>query len=174
MNSWELLETQRVFDGWVKVERRAYRVPDGRVIEWDVVEGPRTVAVVSRTVDGDFILVRQFRPGPQQVLDEIPGGYVTAGEDILDAARRELREETGYQPEAVRLLGTTWLGASIAVHRHIVLAEGCALTATPSPDEDEFTEVVTVDLATFRRHVRSGLLTDQDAGYRALDELGLL
>jgi ADP-ribose pyrophosphatase len=170
---WTIEQRQRVFDGYLQIEQRTYRMPDGRTSDWDIIEGSRTVAVVTRSTDGSFIIVRQFRAGPNRVLGEVPGGYVDEGEEVLAAAARELREETGYLPGSMTHLARTWLSARAEVERHIVLAEGCTIDGEPTPDRDEITEVVLLDPAAFAAHVRTGDLTDMDAGLLALSHLGL-
>jgi ADP-ribose pyrophosphatase len=174
MEPWKIEQQQRVFDGYVKIEHRRYRMPDGRVSDWDVIEGSRTVAAVARTTDGSFIVVRQFRVGPNRVLGEVPGGYVDHGEDVLEAAARELREETGYVAGSMTILARTWLSARAEVERFIVFADHCTIAGAPTPDRDEITEVVLLDPEDFAAHIRTGEMTDMDAGLLALDHLGLL
>lgn len=120
---------------------------------------------------GDIVLTKQFRPGPGKVLHELPGGLVDERENVLDAAGRELREETGYVADEMVLVGQTWL-ASYATHlRHAVLATGCRLAFEQRLDEDEFCEVVTVPMTHFVTQLRSGELTDADMAWMCLDRL---
>ena len=124
---WELKGTRSGSAGFLKVETRSYRMPDGQVASWDVLLGGRTVALVAITEDGQVLLARQYRPGPGRVLLELPGGKVDDGEDVLAAASRELLEETGYSAGEMQLAGQTWLAAFAAHERYAVIAKGCRL-----------------------------------------------
>ena len=131
------------------------------------------MATVAITERGDVVLARQFRPGPGAVLDELPGGGVHDDEDVLDAAARELLEETGYAGD-VELAGTSWLASAARTQRFVAVVRNAEKIASPQLDDGEFCEVVLVTLAEFRAHLRSGQLTDVDLGYLGLDHLGLL
>lgn len=174
MTGWELVDEAPAYSGWVTVVRRTFRTPDGQQSEWDVIQGSRTVAVVARTVGGDFLTVRQFRTGPMVQLDELPGGYVRADEDPLHAAERELRDETGYEAAVSSIIGASWMAANAAVRRFFVLAEGCVKVGEPQFGRNESGEVCIVAPEDFVALARSGDLTDQGAALRVLDHVGLL
>jgi len=173
---WVLKDTRTGPSSYLSVSTRSYVMPDGNVADWDILEGGRTVALVAITEDSEVILVRMFRPGPAQVMLEMPGGNVEPDEDIETAARRELREETGYVPGSINVVGQTWL-ASYATHqRFAVLATGCY---RPPPDgrssvrEDrlEFAATTLVSVADFRSHVAAGKLTDTDLAFMCLNHI---
>lgn len=63
------------------------------------------VTIVAVTQQGQFVLVRQFRPAVEQITLELPAGTVDAGETPEQSAKRELEEETGYRAESLELLG---------------------------------------------------------------------
>jgi ADP-ribose pyrophosphatase len=170
---WELIGTRPGSCGWVNVTTATFRMPDGAEADWDLVEGPDIVAMVATTGDGDVILVRQFRHGPAQVLSELPGGIVDLGETPLEAAERELLEETGYAGTAT-IVGSVWRSGAETRRQWVALVTGCRRVAEPEPGPVEFIEVELMGTARFRDHVRSGQLTDTGAAYRALDQLGLL
>ena len=130
--------------------------------------------MVAITPGGEVVLARQYRPGPDTMLDEIPGGAVEAGEDVAAAARRELLEETGY---AGHRRGDRAKPGCRARRGPAASPRSCGTptrVSAPQNQAGEFCEVTLVSLAQFREHLRSGQLTDVDLGYLALDHAGLL
>ncbi|WP_241826757.1 NUDIX hydrolase [Streptomyces graminilatus] len=171
---WTLQSERPEPAGWLKVSCRTYVQPDGKESDWDILQGPRTVAVVALTEDGQGVLVRQFRPGPGKVLAELPGGLVSGGEEVEAAAARELLEETGYEAGTVEVVMKTYL-ASYATHvRHAVLARNCRKVTEPKPDAEEFVEPVTMPLDDYVAHLLGGQYTDADMGLAGLVAAGLL
>ncbi|MFC5187470.1 NUDIX hydrolase [Actinomadura harenae] len=160
--------------GFLKVCSRVYRYPDGREEPWDILLGGSTVAVLALTEDEQVVLARQYRPGPDAVLLEMPGGNVTGAEDVLGAALRELREETGYEAESAAVVMQTWL-ASYATHRrHAVVARDCRWVGEQRLDDAEFIEPVLMPIGEFIAHALGGQLTDTDMALACLVAAGYL
>jgi ADP-ribose pyrophosphatase len=173
VDAWTLLHTNNGSAGYLPVVHRRYALPDGTEAVWDIFGEAASVAILAITDNDKVVLARQFRPGPGRVLDELPGGYVHPGEDVIVAAGRELLEETGYTGQ-LELAGSSWLASSAVTRRHVVVARNAKRVAGPSPEPGEFVEVVLMTLCEFRNHLRAGDLTDVDLGYLALDHLGRL
>src|SRR5881296_1537349 len=86
-------------DGYRPILGRSYVLPDGVEREFEIKLEADTAVVLAVTDASEVVLVREFRPGVEELLLELPGGGVDTGEDPLEAARRELLEETGYAAE---------------------------------------------------------------------------
>ncbi|MBI2485266.1 NUDIX hydrolase [Candidatus Uhrbacteria bacterium] len=170
MKPWELVSKKLVYDGYRKIERRTYRCDDDREIDIDVKLEGNTVCSLPITEDGHAVLAAQFRPGPGSILRELPGGGMNVGEEPLQAMRRELLEETGYEGDLV-LVGSTWDCAYSTCRRYHFLATHCRKVTEPHTDEDEKIDVILMPVDEFRNHLATGDLTDTTTGLLALAAL---
>lgn len=161
------------YTGFVRIVHRTLRLPDGRETVWDMLDAPATVAVLPLTAAGEVVLVRQFRAGPMQRVLSLPGGLVDEGEDVLLAASRELREETGYAAGRLERGPSTHPNYRTRPS-HTVVAHDCVPAHDQELDEYEDCEVVVVTLAELRRLLSRGELSATEQTYLALDHLGLL
>lgn len=95
---WRIKEsTYLIKRPWLTARRDMVELPDGRIIpEFYVIESLDFVNVIAITRDGQFIIEKQYRHGKQCMSYELPGGVKEKGEEPLEAAKRELMEETGY------------------------------------------------------------------------------
>lgn len=95
---WTVLETEYLIRRpWLTARRDVARLPDGRINhEYYVLEYPDWVNIIAITTEGLFVLERQYRHGLGNTCYELPCGVIEAGETPLEAAKRELLEETGY------------------------------------------------------------------------------
>lgn len=170
---WIKLKEEPLVNGRRKLLRRTFRLPDGRVDDFDIKHEPQVVCILALTTDQQVVLARQFRPGPEQILLELPGGGIEPGETPQQAITRELLEETGYTGQ-VNYIGASLDCAYTTLVRHNFVATGCYKLQEPQSGMGEFTEAVTIPLTDFRQHLRQGQLTDIETGYLGLDYLDLL
>lgn len=96
--TWKVLDSEyQIKRPWLTARRDHLLLPDGREIpEYYVLEYPDWVNVIAITKDGYFVMERQYRHALGCTCYELPCGVMEEGETPLDAAQRELEEETGY------------------------------------------------------------------------------
>jgi ADP-ribose pyrophosphatase len=113
-----LLDTSRF-----RVVRQSWRLPDGTVHMRETVVHPGAVVILP-LVDADRIcLIRNYRVAVDEELIELPAGTIDRGEDPLETARRELREETGYSAGSLEKLHDFWVSPGILNERmHLFVA----------------------------------------------------
>ena len=148
--------TGRIFN----VNRLQVKLPDGREAVRDVVRHPGAVAIVALTDEGRICLVRQYRTALGRVTVEIPAGKLDPGEDPLECAGRELREETGMVAEKMAFLTTIASSDGFCDELiHIYMATGLSF-AESSPDADEFINVDLVEVGELVDAVLDGRIED--------------
>jgi ADP-ribose pyrophosphatase len=159
--SWKLIKTEsgpdlhlfRVKYNWMKNPR------NGREMRTVVLESSDWVNVVAVTMDRKIVTVSQYRFGIGDVTVEIPGGLVNPGEESLDAAKRELMEETGYTSSEWKYLGS--VQPNPAFHNnlcHFWLATSAIKTEMTALDDGEDIAVSLLSLEDVRSAIREGRL----------------
>ncbi len=126
-----------------------------------VLEAPEWVNVLPITEDEKVVLVEQFRYGIEQPTLEIPGGMVDSGEAPLEAIRRELAEETGYESEQWESLGKVSANPAIMTnYTHLYWAQNCVFTGFREAESDihERIKVHALPLEDFLSMVEEGTI----------------
>lgn len=144
-----------------RVRRDRARSPrTGREHDVTILEAPNWVNVIALTAEGQAVLVRQFRHGTGTATLEIPGGAVDPGDrSPLAAARRELREETGYVARRWRQIGVVDPNPAIQTNScWTFLAEGAHLVGEADPDPGEELDVVLVPARSLAGLARRGVI----------------
>lgn len=159
--AWERVSSERLGDyEMFRVRRDRARSPrDGTVQEFNIAEAPDGVTLVALTPDRELVLVEQFRHPHRRVTLETPSGIVDEGEPPVEAAVRELREETGYEGRSAELIGTLDLNPSWQTTRvHVVAVRDAVRSAPRDNDEGEDTRVRLVPWDQVLDRVRGGEL----------------
>jgi ADP-ribose pyrophosphatase len=149
MEMMKTLTRETVFnmEPFLKVELHTVQLPNGKVIEnWSWLVTPDFVNVVAITEDQDYLCFRQVKYGVQGTSLAPVGGYIEPGEDPLNAAKRELLEEMGYQARRWEKLGQFVVDANRGSGTaHFFLARGAYKVA--EPDSDDLEEQVLLKLS---------------------------
>jgi ADP-ribose pyrophosphatase len=142
------------------VEKVDLVFPDGRKRSYDLVDIQNAVTILPIDDQGDIYLVKQYRIGAEKLLLELPAGKVEAGEDPLETARREVREETGMAAREMIPLGNFYMTPGYAnEYMFTFLARG--LEHDPlTPDADEFLNLVRLPIKEVFRMVENKEIED--------------
>jgi 8-oxo-dGTP pyrophosphatase MutT (NUDIX family) len=177
---WHRRATRLLVDSpHLRLRSDELELPDGTIIpDYYVRESDGFVVIFALTEDERVVLVRQYRYGSDEIHLELPAGTIDAGEDPLNCARRELREETGYDAAAWEFVGLYYAEPVRSNSKaYVFLARGAHKAREPALDPTEVIQVEEASLVGLRAMLQDGRI---DAGhavaaaYRVLDRLGKL
>ena len=131
-----------------------------RAHDFYILESEDWVNVIPITLNKEVVLIRQYRHGTREVALEIPGGIVEPGDTPERAARRELKEETGYESSEMILLGHVHPNPAFLNNRcSTFLARDVSLKGFQDQDDKEDIEVLIRPLDEIPRLIREGEIT---------------
>lgn len=179
--TWEEVKTEHIIqDEWMDFRRSSYRLPDGTVFGPYYSYSRRDYVVIAASdEDGRFLCVRQFRQGIREITTEFPAGGIeraggkeyrtrgdafgaakedaSASENALEAAKRELLEETGYVSDDWTHLLTVPSNATIADnYAYLFKAENCRKAGGQKLDGTEFLVVEKYTAEEIEEMIHSG------------------
>ena len=159
LKPWETLSTQRlietpIFD--VGKHGRKHPVHETEADFW-WVSPPDWVNILAITPEGGIVLVRQYRHGTDEITLEIPGGAMDPGENVIEAAARELREETGYTCDTWEVVGRIDVNPAFMTNRcTTLLGSNARLTDETDFDEHEELTIEVYPIDSFFEMIDSG------------------
>ncbi len=173
---WKEVKVDHVIqDAWIDFRRCDYKLPNGEVIGPVYNYSKHSFAVIVATdINGNFICVRQYRHGIDEITTEFPAGgveyrekssvpYITSEniiateEEAFKTAKRELMEETGYVSDNWTHLYTVPANATLSNSRvHIYAATNCRKVTGQELDETEFLYVKVLDKEELLRRINGG------------------
>jgi ADP-ribose pyrophosphatase len=154
------LSSKSIFQGKViSLQVDTVRLPNGNTATREIIKHPGAVAVLA-LVDDRMLVVEQFRKPLERMQIEIPAGKLDAGENPLDAAKRELEEETSYSCDTMKLLCSFYTSPGFAdeiIHLYVAdqLTQGDAHL-----DEDEFLDCESITLEQAQQYIREQRISD--------------
>ena len=171
--AWEEIRTEHIVqDEWIDFRRSAFRFPDGSEFEPYYSYSRRDyVVIVASDEEGKYLCVRQYRQGIREVTTEFPAGGIerrdgkeyggrkdpAVAEEALLAAKRELKEETGYVSDEWKHLITVPSNATIADnYGHIFVARNCRRIGGQELDDTEFLNVKRLTASEIEELITAG------------------
>lgn len=153
---WKILESSYPLPD-VRID--LCELPTGQMIKPLVLEYEPEVTILAMTKEQDVVLVKEYRHGVQRVILQLPGGSIDKGEKPLDAAKRELLEETGYQSDHFIKIGLVNPNpANYANTMHAFLVLDVEQTPDRPLEEADRIEVVLTPLSAVVEMAKQGKL----------------
>ncbi len=158
--TWDTLSSRTILDlsPWFSVIRDSIRLPSGRTVDdFYRIEAPDYVLVSAQNLEGNVLFERQFKQCLGRVILTSPAGGVEPGETPLEAARRELMEETGYSAKTWKYLGGFMVDGTRGICRaHMLLATGIEKSGEARQDEMEQCEIIFLGRGQINEAIRKG------------------
>ena len=154
------LSRESIYKGKIiSLDVEQIRLPNGGQATREIVRHPGAVCVIA-ILDGKLLVVDQYRKALGKTIMEIPAGKLEPGEDPMEAAMRELEEETGYSCGSLRKLSSFYTAPGFCDELiHLYLAEDLH-EGEAHPDEDEFLDVLTLTPEEAERYMAEGRIQD--------------
>ena len=123
----------------------AVEVPNKGYQKREIIEHKGAVAVVAITDDNKVVLVKQYRKAIEKELYELPAGKIEIGETPLECAMRELKEETGYSVDSLKLIHKYYTTPGFSNQLVFIYLAKNLIPGESHLQEDEFLEVYEID-----------------------------
>lgn len=153
---WEKLSSKYlVKEQWATLRVDTCRMPNGTLIDdYYVLEYPGWVNAIALTESNEVVLIRQYRHGAEEIILELPGGCIDAGESPEEAIKRELLEETGYEFETIEFICKLYANPSTSGNiTTSYIAKGGKKVQEQHLDGREEIEVLTFSISEFKKLV---------------------
>ena len=155
------ISSKTVFEGRIlNVDVLEVELPDGRTSTREIIRHGVAVAVIAQRRDGEFVFIRQFRKAMERVCFEVMAGNVDPGEASKTAAVRELKEETGYEPDAIRFLSSIYPSMGYCDERIDIFYAEVHEPGETDFDPDEEIETVLLTEEKMGNLIRAGEVQD--------------
>jgi len=157
---WRTLATEQILDlpPWFSVLKDTVRLPSGRTVDdYYRIQAPDYVLVAARREDGAILMERHYKQCLGRVILTSPAGGVDEGETPIEAAKRELLEETGFVARSWRSLGSFMVDGTRGIcSAHLFCAEGISWQAPPVTDDMEEFELLFLSPGEIRAALGGG------------------
>ncbi len=162
---WKVISSAEALDEkWFPVRKDTVQLPSGKIVaDYFVWESPDIATAVPVTKEGKFVLVRQYRHGTGKVMLQFPAGGINKNEEPIEAAKREMLEETGYTSDRISPLSVVSVyPTKLTGLSYLFFAQNAHYIGGELNNENEATEVVLVTLDELEKMVTNNQLQVAD------------
>jgi len=166
MKPWKILHSKNLIKNkWLNLSEHKLQRSDGKIVEqYYKISKQDYVVIIAVDKNKNIIMERQYRLGADNILLELPAGFIEKDEKPIDAAIRELKEETGYVGKNPKYLGYFYPSAGfLEMKGHIVLLETNKQTESLNLDATEEIEIVKYPFEKVLKMVKNNEINDVSA-----------
>jgi len=159
---WETIDERTAYscEGF-DIINETVELPDGTETEFDYLSESESAVILPFSTDGDVVVIDEWRHAVKRYNRGLPAGSLEPGEDRTEGARRELREETGYEADEMEYLGGFEPANGFSdAYFHYFVAHGCEQVSDQSLDTDETIDVSTAAFEDLVDAIKAGDLED--------------
>jgi ADP-ribose pyrophosphatase len=157
----KVVQSSIIFDSFVKVREDLLNLNGNSYSYYTLMTKAPAVIILATTKDNEMIFIEEYRHPIGTTLLSCPGGYLDEGEEPLEAAKRELLEETGYAAQQFVLMGSAYPYAGISDQKlYYVWAQNAYKKAEPTPEPSESMSVLSVTDQQLHEWINAGKNVD--------------
>lgn len=147
MDKYEELEKKEIFKNeHIQVYSKKLKLPNEKIVNWTFTGKKDAVGIVAVFEDNSILLVKQYRPAVKMTTLEIPAGLLEEGEAPIEAALRELEEETGYKAQKIEKICEYYMSPAISEGKFFLFYAEELIKTAQHLDEEEFIDIVKLNL----------------------------
>jgi 8-oxo-dGTP pyrophosphatase MutT (NUDIX family) len=166
LKKWELLQEEEISPSeWFPLFRHTVKLPNGQIVDDYYVSDLGDVAMILPiTTDGQIIVIKEYKHGADDFIWLFPAGRVGPQQEPLIAAKKELKEETGYEAAGWQLLGQVYPAPSKnKTQVNCFLATDCELTSNQDLEKTEAIQVHKISWTQWEQMVEQNKANDSNA-----------
>jgi len=159
--SWKTLLSEEVFSSpWMSMYHNQFELPDGKKGNYFYLHTNGSALTIPIMEDGKILMIRQYRYLTDELSIEFPCGGIKNGQSVIEAARAELIEETGYDAKKIKKVGQFIPYNGLSDEMCTVFLAYKLNFVGPKPDETESIEIFTTSPDEVDRMIEKGRITD--------------
>lgn len=163
MKSWRILESTAILKSkWLSLYNHTYELPNGKIgKDYYHINKPNYTLIVAVNDKNEIVLEKNYRRGVKRVLIELPAGYINKGETARHSAKRELKEETGYECRTILVKKIYPTPSFCSMKAFVVLAKITSnIPSATHLEKDEQIKVFTAGIDEINSMIQNGKIRD--------------